>query len=66
MAIRVRRIPTMGAIDGFKYVALCAAETKPEPGDLYLDDAIHGALSDKFYADYMKMGFIKKRKEKKK
>ena len=57
MAIRIRKV------DGH-VVALCAAETKPEPGDLYLDDAVHHALDEKFYADYEKMGFIKKKKKK--
>ncbi|MEE9510461.1 MAG: hypothetical protein V3V81_08205 [Candidatus Bathyarchaeia archaeon] len=56
MAIRVREV-------NGHLVALCAAETKPEPGDLYLDDTVHHALNDKFYADYLKMGFIKKREE---
>jgi len=52
MAIRIR------VIDGHR-VALCAAETKPELGDLYLDDGMHEALDEKFHADYVKMGFIK-------
>lgn len=53
MAIRIRKV------DGH-VVALCAAETQPELGDLYLDDAVHHALDGKFHADYVKMGFIKK------
>lgn len=52
MAIRIRKV------DGH-IVALCAAETKPELGDLYLDDTVHHALYDKFHDDYVKMGFIK-------
>lgn len=52
MAIRVREI------DG-KLVALCAAEYEAEDGDLYLDDVVHHALSNKFYGDFVKMGFIK-------
>ena len=39
-------------------VALCAAETEPEPGDLYLDDAIHEALAEKFTADWEGNGII--------
>jgi hypothetical protein len=54
MAIRIRLIND-------HWIALCAAETKAEPGDIYLNDGIHGALSDKFRADFEKMGFIKKR-----
>jgi len=60
MAIRVRKIENKNATGGFSYIALCAAETKPEPGDLYLDDSVHHALSGKFYDDHVKMGFIKK------
>lgn len=32
-------------------MALCAFETDPEPGDLYIDDAQHYALSAKFAQD---------------
>ena len=50
MAIRIRRVegwpPTC--------VALCAAKTKAEPGDLYLDDGVHHALYVKFDADRRK------------
>lgn len=53
MAIRIRMI------DGH-WVALCAAETEPKLGDIYLDDTIHHVLGDKFYDDHVKMGFIKK------
>ena len=53
MAIRIRW--TQG--DGLPVrVALCAAETKPEPGDIYLDDGIHHALYLKFDADRRKEG----------
>ena len=61
MAIRIRTVKNKKAIDGFSYVALCAAETEAESGDLYLDDGIHGALSDKFHTDFVKMGFIKEK-----
>lgn len=45
MAIRLRRV------DGL-LVALCAAETDPRPGDVYLDDAQHYALAAKFSRDF--------------
>ena len=46
MAIRIRRIADFGL------VALCAAEVDACPGDLYLDDEMHHALSAKFALDY--------------
>jgi len=52
MAIRIRKI-------NGHLVALCAAKTKKQKGDIYLDDNLHHVLSDKFYADFVKMGFIK-------
>jgi hypothetical protein len=45
MAIRLR------TIDGIR-VALCAAETDPMLGDIYLDDADHYALSAKYANDW--------------
>lgn len=45
MAIRIRTIA------GIR-VALCAAETDPVPGDVYLDDADHYALAAKFRLDW--------------
>jgi hypothetical protein len=45
VAIRIR------TVDGVR-VALCAAETDAQPGDLYLDDGDHYALSAKYAADY--------------
>jgi len=33
-------------------VALCAAETDAQEGDVYLDDAQHGALAAKFAQDW--------------
>lgn len=45
MAIRIRQLPD-------RTVALCAAETDPAPGDLYLDDAAHYALAAKFALDW--------------
>lgn len=53
MAIRVRKV-------GRKMVALCAAETESQEGDLYLDDTIHHALTEKFHNDFKKMGMLKK------
>lgn len=55
MAIRIRKV-----IKNYKeeLVALCAAETDPKIDDLfYLDDNVHHALSQKFEADFKKMGF---------
>ncbi|MEK6881321.1 MAG: hypothetical protein AABY22_16990 [Nanoarchaeota archaeon] len=51
MAIRIRKV------NGIT-VALCAVESDPQDGDLYLDDAIHHALSTKFGLDWQSMGFI--------
>ena len=45
MAIRLR------TINGIR-IALCAAETDPMPGDTYLDDADHYALSAKYADDW--------------
>lgn len=45
MAIRIRNS------NGFT-IALCAAETDAEDGDIYLDDAAHHALSAKFAQDW--------------
>lgn len=45
MAIRLR------TVNGMR-VALCAAETDAEPGDLYLDDGDHYALAAKFSRDW--------------
>lgn len=45
MAIRLR------TVDGIR-VSLCAAETDPDPGDVYLDDGDHYALAAKFCHDW--------------
>lgn len=45
MAIRIRKI------DGH-IVALCAAKTKEQKGDIYLDDGVHEALATKFAVDW--------------
>jgi hypothetical protein len=50
MAIRLRRI------DGY-LIAVCAARTEHEPGDLYLDDEAHHALTTKFAEDFNNEGF---------
>jgi len=47
MAIRIRKVNEQGHL-----VALCAAETESEDGDIYLDDTIHQALADKFWKDW--------------
>jgi hypothetical protein len=49
MAIRVRKV------DGIT-VALCAAKTREEQGDIYLDDGIHHALTTKFGVDWKSEG----------
>lgn len=51
MAIRIRKV------DGH-IIALCAAETDEKPGDLYLDDNVHHALSTKFGLDWYKEGWL--------
>lgn len=53
MAIRIREVKG-------HTIALCAAETKPKKGDLYLDDIIHHALSTKFGLDWKQEGALKK------
>ncbi len=45
MAIRIRTVK--GVV-----IALCAAETDPLSGDLYLDDNVHYALAAKFARDW--------------
>lgn len=45
MAIRIRKV------NGIT-IALCAAETDPEPNDIYLDDTVHYALAAKFCMDW--------------
>lgn len=51
MAIRIRKVNS-------KYVALCAAKSEAEEGDIYLNDGMHTALSDKFTKDFESMGFL--------
>ncbi len=45
MAIRLR------TVNGI-HVALCAAKTSPIQGDIYIDDAFHYAISQKYWRDY--------------
>ena len=45
MAIRIRRCR-------IGLVAFCASETKKMKGDLYLDDEVHDALTEKFMEDF--------------
>ena len=51
MAIRIRKI-------GDKTIALCAAETEPEEGDIYLDDTQDHAIRVKLIKDYESEGVI--------
>lgn len=49
MAIRIRKI-------GYNVVALCASESEPKKGDIYLDDIADHALRVKFFKDYESEG----------
>jgi len=51
MAIRLRKV------EG-RLVALCAALTVPEEGDIYLDDDAHHALTTKFGVDFVSEGLM--------
>lgn len=51
MSIRIRTVN--GVI-----VALCAARSIEKPGDVYLDDAHHQALAEKFREDFTSEGAI--------
>jgi hypothetical protein len=51
MAIRLR------IVDGTQ-VALCAAKTLPQEGDIYLDDAWHYAISQKYWRDYDEIDIV--------
>ena len=55
----MRMVPNHMTESGFSYVALCAAESLPEEGDVYLNDSMHGALTEKFEKDFKQMGFMK-------
>jgi len=51
MAIRLR------TVNGVQ-VALCAAKTFAEPGDIYLDDGWHYTLSQKYWRDYDEIDIV--------
>ena len=51
MAIRIRKI-------GDRTIAICAARSIPKEGDVYLDDAIHHALYEKFARDFKDEGIV--------
>lgn len=53
MAIRLRMIHDLGKD---YWVALCAAKTKEQKGDIYLDDNHHHALYTKFAIDFNSEG----------
>ena len=61
MAIRLRKVKGKG-IGGYHWIALCAAESLLEEGDLYLDDGMHTALNEKFMKDLKEMIFQKTKK----
>lgn len=50
MAIRLRRV---GQPPDRRLIAICAARSVEKPGDIYLDDEMHGALSIKFNQDHV-------------
>lgn len=50
MAIRLRHVEGVGLI------AICAARSVEKPGDIYLDDGAHHALSVKFGDDFASEG----------
>ena len=52
MSIRVRRM------DDGCLVALCAAKSDEKEGDIYLDDEVHYALSQKFWRDYEQVDIV--------
>ena len=53
MSIRIREI------EG-ETVALCAAKTKAQESDIYLNDCAHHALMTKFTTDLESEGWLKK------
>ncbi len=53
MSIRIRSV-------GEIVVAICAARSVAKPGDVYLDDAAHHALSTKFWDDFASEGSMAK------
>ena len=55
MSIRIR---LAGEGRGQRWVALCAARSVEQPGDIYLDDAAHAALTQKFMRDFAEQGSV--------
>jgi len=53
MSIRIR------TVNGVR-IAICAAETAPVVGDIYLDDADHYALAAKFVRDWQESGLMER------
>lgn len=51
VAIRLREVSG-------KWIAVCAARSMPKPGDIYLHDGLHHALTIKFEADFAEMGML--------
>lgn len=51
MSIRIRKVQR-------HLVALCAAKTKAQEGDVYLDDGCHHALMVKFIVDLKSEGWL--------
>lgn len=51
MAIRIR------IVSGYT-IAICAAISEAKEGDIYLDDAIHHALTTKFWIDWQSEGLL--------
>ena len=43
-----------------KHVALCAAKTREEDDDIYLNDAWHYAISHKYWRDYKEIDIVDK------
>ena len=54
MSIRIRRA------EDDQLVALCAAKSREQEGDTYLDDEVHYALAQKFWRDYDEVAIVDK------
>ncbi len=57
MRLRIVRVVSDTGIDHV-HVALCAAKTLPEEGDIYLDDGWHYAISQKYWRDYDEIDIV--------
>ena len=51
MAMRLRTVNGV-------HVALCAAKSRPVQGDVYIDDAFHYAISQKYWRDYDEIDIV--------